>query len=458
MFRLKKSAVLLVFLVIISPVFARDVTATENNGNIMDTPTADTSPNAETDIPTDFEDPLSDLLSDTTEMTELDVEVGGVEDDYSDNLDDLFDTDEEDIIIEDTDTDHMQQFNKHESVVIKGNFTATGGLAGGWKDYDFSNPKATVAANINADVSFDFRPDTSFRIFCRFDTEVDPQKFDEGWSGLQIDRLYVDYSITPWMALSVGQFPLQWGEGKLFNPANIVNGVDSSVNLKFSFPLALNGINLIAYGRIRNRETLYSLENFNFAGNMDKVFGKVKLSFGAKYNSKTGVNTYFSTKAVFPHVEPYVDFCYDFFNIGSSDFYSSFKILGGLIVLIDNFTMVAEYFYDGSDNEVKNDHNFGVTMAYHRIADLPLHIYANVQHTLFDNTGGAMLAITYTGFKDFDFRLGIPFIWGKENGRYTLSLNKHEMIISDFDSNTEFYQNWDKRISAFFTFSLSKDF
>ncbi|MBQ5781005.1 MAG: hypothetical protein IIW10_03550 [Spirochaetaceae bacterium] len=398
-----------------------------------------------------------DEKNDSTVSSKFDgEEIGGEE--YTDSLDDLFDTAEDDVIIEDTNIDHMQQFNRHESVIIKGNFTATGGLAGGWKDYDFKTPKATVAANINANISFDLRPDTNFRLFCRFDTEVDPQKFDEGWSGLQIDRLYVDYTIAPWMGVSVGQFPMSWGEGKLFNPANLISGVDSSVNLKISFPLALNGINLIAYGRIRNRESLYSLENFNFAGNFDKVFGKVKFSLGGKYNSKAGINTYFSAKAVFQHIEPYVDFRYDFFNVGTDEFYSSFKVLGGLIFLVDNFSMVTEYFYDGSDKNIKNDHNFGVTLAYRRIADLPLHIYINAQHTLFDNTGGAMLALTYTGFKDFDFRFGIPFLWGKENGRYTLSLNKHEMVIGDFDSNTEFYQNWDKRISAFLTISLSKDF
>ncbi|MGL4986993.1 MAG: hypothetical protein ACRC5H_07655 [Treponemataceae bacterium] len=380
------------------------------------------------------------------------------------NVDDLFDEPLDDIDEESENIDYKSLIESDRKFNISGSFSITTGMSIGWENYDFDLFKYSFGLNAEASLNFDIRPDPYIRIVGKFTTEVEPDTIYSGWGGIQLDNLYLDYNLLDIVFFSFGNFPVKWGQGVLFDPANLLDGIEDSFNFRVAFPTFLDGLNFIMYLRANvDPEDIFSLENLYFAANIDKVVKNMRFSLGATGNEFDGIQSYFGYKIAFYEFEFASDFCAVFTNIAKDNFAVSFKVLTGVYYDWKNFGILLEYFYDHTDptlystkNIQLKDHNIGATVTWRNIFNSPFNLIANAQHTFSDNTGGALLFFAFSPFPYVNVRFGFPFLWGKDEGRYTQSVLKKQPIWKSVDTNTEFYQNLDKRASFFLSITLSR--
>ena len=369
---------------------------------------------------------------------------GTADDLLEENIDDLFNTSEEDILVENTEQDHLTQFEESEKVVVKGNFSAKAGGGFGWnKMPDPLEPGSGLGPVYGADskisLSFDARPDSTLRVYGKVYSEIDPEDSTESWTTPEIEEMYGDYNWLDKAYIRIGKYAVKWGQGRIFTPGNLVEETDDGVTVRATLPTVLDGVSALAFyddSFIETNEKL-SGEDLAYAVLADKTFANVNFSMGGRFRQGEKLRTLNSFKTVLFGTDLFSDLVIHF----DEDEAPLYEVLGGFFKEWTDFRLYGEYLFDCSE-ENYDDHSMGLAAGYKNIFSTSLDFGIEWQHAFIDDSGSVITGVTWKPWKNIKASVGIPFIYGGDESRY----------VKDNDSPV------DSRAACVFFLELSSSF
>ena len=360
------------------------------------------------------------------------------------NIDDLFNTPEEDILVENTEQDHLTQFEESEKVIFKGNFSAKAGGGFGWnKMPDLSDPGSGLSPVYGADsrisLSFDARPDPTLRIYGRGSTEIAPDESSKSWTDPEIDEMFGDYNWLDKAYIRIGKYRVKWGQGRIFTPGDLIEESDDGVTVRATLPTIFDGISAVAFydDSFTGTDEKLSGEDLAYAFLADKTFGDINFSAGARYRQGEKLRTLNSFKTVVFGTDLFSDVVIHF----DEEDPPLFEVLGGFFKEWTDLRLYGEYCLDASE-ENYDDHSMGLAAGYKNIFSTSLDFGIEWQHAFIDDSGSIITGVTWKPWKNVKASVGIPFIYGSDNSRY----------VDDNDSPV------DSRAACIFFLELSSSF
>lgn len=154
-------------------------------------------------------------------------------------------------------------------VTVSGESSVSSGVSVGQADWR-APPELGGAFSIEGSLSVDARLDTRFRAHATIGAETSGQ----GFTAPVLEEAFVDYTLGDTIVFRAGRQSLSWGQGRLFNPADLVEDVDESLSIKMFAPVFGNGLTLIGWANAANvanatrptwREFVYAAQ---YSGNL----------------------------------------------------------------------------------------------------------------------------------------------------------------------------------------------
>ena len=383
-----------------------------------------------------FDKPAGKAVSDQTDESEEAV--------FEENIDDLFNNPEEDIIAEDSEEDHLTQFEESDKVLLNGHYYARGGGGIGWNKTpdpsDLSDGLVPVfGAESEASLSFDARPDPTFRFYGKIYTEIDPDGSSEGWTDPEFEELFSDYNWLDKAYFRMGKHQVKWGQGRIFTPGDLVEESEDGVTIRVTLPTVLDGVSFVSFyddSFIEEDEAIGS-EDLAYGMIADKTFGNVNLSVGGRFRKSEKLRTLNSFKTVLFGTDLFSDVVTHF----DQNEKPLFEVLAGFFREWPDFKFYGEYCFDGS-SENYDDHSIGLAAGYKNIFSTSLDFAIEWQHAFIDDSGSILPVLRWAPWKNVKASIGVPVIYGSDDSRY----------VDDNDSPV------DSRIAGVFFLELSSSF
>ena len=362
--------------------------------------------------------------SNITDQNETEEEIL----DEADDIDELFSQASEDFVLESEIVDHRAKFESSETITAKISFKSTGLIGAGWTSWDiFSNITEDfdgfAGLTSIATVSFDARPVSEFRIYGNIYAAYNPVEedsllddFDEilssvtltegSWDGPLIKELYCDYILDDFLYVRLGKHDIGWGQGRLFNPGDILSDSLDSFNFRFSIP-TLAGLNLVV---LTNNGTSY--KDLVYASKVDLVLGETLISPALRYNWDEGFTGLFSFKQVIFGTDLFIDLRAKFYNS-----INSLYIVGGFFREWDDIKLYSEYQFSWEDSETYTN-DIAVALGLDNPFSAPFDIGAKWQHNFMDGSGTITLGLNQVLWPYVTMKLGLPLVYGSESSSY----------------------------------------
>lgn len=347
----------------------------------------------------------------------LEAGVAGAQDE---SLDDLFDDPVEDVVLAQTDIDHLAQYTTDTGIRWGGNFNAVGGVSAGWTAWpDPSDltagfdglyglvPKATMYA--------DARPDPDFRFYGSVVVTMDPLNGQATWDVVSINELFIDYTWLGQVFVRLGKHDIAWGQARLFEGyTDLMADAIEGFSLRASMPTWLDGVSALV---LVNDEEVFSYRQVTYAGKAELILLGGMLSVGARWQIDAGLDALVSLKKVAWHTDLFADIEYH----GAADSRYA-KVLAGFYREWDDLKLYGEYWYDGS-NPSYFDQTFGVAFGYNNLGATTIDLGLQWIHTFVDNSGIATAGITWKPWKFIEATIAVPVAYGADASRYATSYN-----------------------------------
>ena len=344
------------------------------------------------------------------------------ETDELENLDDLFSTPEEDIVVEEPEVDNRTQFESSEKIKFSGSFNAIGGISAGWNNWNFINNIAegfAPSAGFESDfkLNLDIRPAPQLRLygslFTTFDayalTEVSEKATEAVWTVPEFKDLYCDYIIADTLFTRFGKFTMGWGQGRFYTPGNLMSDSEnSSLNFRFSLP-TLFGMSFVL---LSNKSVNY--KDFTFAGKIDFVFGETMISPGVKYNKNEGVTTLLSLKQVLFKTDFLVDFTT---NINNS-LLQSVYVVSGFYHEWSDVKLYGEYQFSWLQSQY--DHEASIAAIWSRPFGATFDLGIQFMQNFVDGSGTVTLGLNKKVLPYMEMKIALPIVYGSEGSSAVL--------------------------------------
>lgn len=367
-----------------------------------------------------FEKSIDDLFDNPDKDGASGQENGYSEDVFEESIDDLFDDPDEDVVADNTGQDLLNQFEESEKVVLKGYFSARGGGGVGWDKTPDSSDLTdgfgpVVGAESIASLSFDARPDPTFRLYGKIYTEIDPTGSSESWTDPEFEELFGDYNWLDKAYFRIGKHRVKWGQGRIFTPGDLVAESEDGVTVRATLPTVLDGVSFVSFYDDSFKENEENLNGQDLAYGMiaDKTFGSINLSSGLRVRKGEKLKTLNSFKTVLFGTDLFSDLV---LHIDENN-KPLFEVLGGFFREWTDFKLYGEYWFDGSD-ENYNDHNIGLAAGYKNIFTTSLDLGIEWQHAFIDDSGSILTVLQWNPWKNIKASIGLPLIYGGDDSRY----------------------------------------
>lgn len=350
------------------------------------------------------------LMSFSTFAQETD-ESDGLED-----LDDLFETPQDDIIVEESEIDLREQFEVAEIVKFKGSFSAMGIIGAGWNSWNFIHDitdgfDASAGLQSNFTVSVDARPVPQFSIFASLSTAFDPyaslneagvDEISSFWTEPTFDSVYLDYILKDTLYTRLGKFKMAWGQGQFYTPGNLMeNSGDSALNIRLTIP-AWFGLSFVL---LTNNSVSYL--DFTYGGKIDFVFGETMISPGVTFSYYGGLETILSLKQVLFKTDLLIDFTTHINNQGLESTY----VVAGFFREWDNLKLYGEYQFSWLSASGYN-HESTLALGWSKPLGAPFNLGLEWMQNYVDGSGMVTLGYSHRIFPYVDLQLALPIVYG----------------------------------------------
>uniref|UniRef100_UPI001291161D hypothetical protein n=1 Tax=Candidatus Oscillochloris fontis TaxID=2496868 RepID=UPI001291161D len=255
------------------------------------------------------------------------------------------------------------------------------------------------------------QPDQDLRVYGSVGVDLDPASGQYTWSDITLGELYADYYGVPLAFIRVGKFSVNWGQGRLFTPGDIMADSDEGTAFRLSLPTMLSGISAIAlaqkdfFAEPKNpsyRELAYGLS-------ADLVFGYLRTGFGARYRGAEGLRTVSSLKTVLGGTDFFTDIIFNYCD-GESDF----GLLSGFYRSWGNLLSYGEYYIDATIPG-KIGHSVGLALGYSGLFSKPLDAGVKWLHTWQDDSGSFTAGLVWRHRSHLSISAAVPITYGAES-------------------------------------------
>lgn len=338
------------------------------------------------------------------------------------DVDNLF-SDSKDIVTQENannnSSDLTTAFTNAPKLQFSGSFSATGGLGIGYTQWpDLSEPlkyyDGSAGATAATTLVMKAQPSSALSVYGDVSTSLDTMSSAPtySWSDLHIGSLYFDYYGIPNMGIRGGQFATAWGHGRIFTATNLMQDSASSVNLRVSLPLVLQGLSLFILANKDYFTSTPTVYEYAYAGMVDHIIGPLRITGAMRYQKKEGLGILFSVQGTILGVDVFADTV-----IRYIDTFQQPIIVGGFFKEFSHTRLYGEYQYDGSNLNAQ-DHSIGLVFLQKRLVSQPLDAGIKWEHTFYDNSGQLIPGFTWSGLPNITLQVALPITYGPENSRY----------------------------------------
>jgi len=265
--------------------------------------------------------------------------------------------------------------------------------------------------NFGTDLAMDARPDPSIRIHGDVGTGLSAAAI----SALAINELYLDYTLLNTAVFRFGKYTLTWGQGRLFNPGNLVSDSPNGVTFKVAGPL------------LGQSATLVILQNPSVMVNANAPTWR-EVSYASQFSGDLGPLGWGLAALVRPGTILATPLRYASVFLKTSnwgiDFYTEGVVMASTLVIqpID-LHYVAGFFWEGGDPKWQlqgeaTDTRWGSTV---RVTGLELSPALHWEQSRLDGSGMVSAGVTWAPLPHLTLDFGIPVLYGSDSSEYLVN-------------------------------------
>lgn len=340
------------------------------------------------------------------------------------SIDDLFNDPEMGIVEDETeeavDPDELTTLT---TSIFSGSVSAEAGLAGGLLDWTWPiDPVDDLSLSpyyaMGTTLRLDARPTPTTRFFARIGAEV-PDGGSLVFDALEIEELFLDYTFADTVFFRVGKQSLTWGNGEIFNPANLATEVSDSTSIKASLPVGPLATTLVAIAKdsFFTDPELPGIAEVGVAGLVEGSVSPVSMGVSSAFQSNDGLRVAAYAKSVL--------FGMDVLAEGTARWNPSFasaewSALTGLywegtnigLVLVGEYLVESERLSDGFGSTI------GIGVGARDLLRDGWNPGLQWLHAFFDGSGEVTLGLEGTLGNNLDVSFGLPIVYGPVGTTY----------------------------------------
>jgi hypothetical protein len=329
------------------------------------------------------------------------------------DLDGLFTDPGGDAVVVDTGIDHREAYVSEEKLRIGGYFKAlSGGLAGYhiWPDPEDLSNGLDASGGLVAEAVFmlDAQPGPVASIHGEFTTTFSPSTSSFAWGDFYISEFYLDYVMLETAFFRVGQFESAWGQGRIFDPGNLMYGSGGGFSVRASVPTFLNGVTMYTYGS----GEVDTVDDLAFAARLESLVLDAYIASGVRYKYSDGYSGVFSLKKVVLGADLFFD------AVGRyHDQIVTYEGLAGFFKEWKDLRFYGEYYLSGGQAGIL-DQKIGLVLGLNNLWSTPIDLGLKLEQSLSDWSGVYITAISWSPLKYITATIGVPVVYGEVGSYY----------------------------------------
>jgi len=291
----------------------------------------------------------------------------------------------------------------------------------------------TARAYASLYISYPTQNSTNTYLYNPYQPSINLTNSTLSFSEILVKELFLDYSLGDAAIFRLGRQTLSWGQGKIFNPGNLVQGIENGIAAKMAAALGPVNMTLVT---IKND----SQYNINNGVSLDSLGDALLLEYSASqfslgasgfYNSHVGgkADGYFKTSVLGADV-----FAEVLWEHGTAAQMSTTGVAGFFRDFGDDtkwLKMQAEWLVSGegstgsfaavSDQNLGfSDQSVGVAASTELLNFMSVKPQVAWLHSLGDGSGQVIFGLVSTALPHIDLSLALTTVYGTPTSRYIL--------------------------------------
>jgi hypothetical protein len=357
------------------------------------------------------------------------------------SLDEVFQNLESDVVVTGAEPSPVPQGPSRPMFLYFGTLETQGLFASGWTDDARTSVASSLYYYLHLQGGIDVKPIPEARLIGTFSTYL-PQDLDSSIitslksgntqsnvpgntassvntsSSLSLDELYLDYDLLKAATFRIGKFGTTWGQGRIFNPGNLVSDTSGSVNLRGFIPVGPVNVTGVVVGNASffAVKTKPKAEELGYAGSLDWNLGAIAIGLSSYHQLVKGTTVDFSLRGALLGFDLYGE------TLGMTRYGDHWR--PGLLVGVDRsfdlgaqVKVVGEYWLDTDVNDVQS-RSVGLGISVGGFGPGDLRLNSKWIHSVTDQSGQLVFGFAATPFPKLDVTLGVPWTYGPANGVY----------------------------------------
>lgn len=321
---------------------------------------------------------------------------------WSDGVDELFDQPAADIVTENKTKTDLTALNT-APLSVAGHVNAnTGALLG---------PASSGFFNMTTDFTLEARPDPSIRFHALLGSPMTGLAFPTP----TFTEVYLDYTLLGNYLFRMGKYALTWGQGRMFNPGNLMSDSANGLTLKAFAPVLGQSVTGVILGNpgVMVNPAVPQPRELSYAGQISGDLGRLGWGVAGLVRPGTLLATPERNWSAFGKT-----------NVFGIDFFAEGVILAAdAHPTADETHYLAGFFWEGGDPKWQiqgeaTDTRWGAAL---KVTGWSLTPFVHWEQSRLDRSGTVQTGITWVALPHLTFDFGIPWLYGSDASEYLLN-------------------------------------
>ncbi len=345
-------------------------------------------------------------------------------------IDDVFNENSDIVITENQENQEnqiLQNTVRQENTGIKttGSMTISGGVTAGytylpWDERFVPTLDLNVGLTASSVLSLEAHPDPYFSYYASFSTSINPLlNGTVQWANFTLSTIFCEYIWLDTVFWKIGKFAFTWGQGRLFNPGNIVSDSGSNYTVMASFPTVLSGGQLfIEFSDSQFISPILPIYTTTIYGaKLDMVIWNTYLGLAGKWKPSEYEKFLFAVKRTVLGIDIHADFICSVSTISNEPTYSG-TILLGFYKQWNDLHVYGEYIVT---DFLFPEHTGGLVMGYNNLFGIPVDPVLKWLHCFSDGSGILTAGIKWDAWPHVKIESGISLVYGDDTSSYIVN-------------------------------------
>ncbi|HPD81040.1 MAG TPA: hypothetical protein P5519_03875 [Spirochaetia bacterium] len=341
-------------------------------------------------------------------------------------LDDIF-NESSDIVITDNQNNQTNQnvqnvVQRNVGITITGSITTIGGITAGytylpWDERFVPQLDFNVGLTASSVLSLEAHPDTYFSYYASFGAKMDPLSSENvQWTNFSLSSIYCEYIWLDSVFWKVGKFAFTWGQGRIFNPGNLVSDSSSNYTVIASLPTLFSGGQIfIELSDSQFSSPMLPLYTTTIYGaKFDFIIWNTYLGLAGRWKPSENLQMLFSAKRTVFGFDIHADSTIKL----SSETDPVITMLIGFYKQWGDFHVYGEYECTDFSNP---QHDTGLAFGYNNIFGVPVDPVFKWLHRWSDGSGTITAGIKWDAWNHVKIESGISLVYGNDTSSYVMN-------------------------------------